>query len=112
MRELLERALADPERGIAEPPAIDDAALDLLAERAGGDARTALGALERAVETARASGGPIDLGAAEDALQRKAVTFDKQGDRHYDYASALIKSMRGLRPRRRGLLPRRDARGR
>ena len=98
VRELLERALADPERGIAEPPVIDDAALDLLAERAGGDARTALGALERAVETARASGAPIDLGAAEDALQRKAVTFDKQGDRHYDYASALIKSMRGSDP--------------
>ena len=43
VRELLERALADPERGIAEPPAIDDEALELLAERAGGDARTALG---------------------------------------------------------------------
>ena len=41
---------------------------------------------------------PIDLEAAEDALQRKAVTFDKQGDRHYDYASALIKSMRGSDP--------------
>ncbi len=98
IRTLLERALADPERGIAEPPPIDEEALELLAIRSGGDARTALGALERAVETARATGAPIDLGAAEDALQRKAVSFDKGGDQHYDYASALIKSMRGSDP--------------
>ncbi len=98
VRELLERALADPERGVAEPPTVTDEALDLLAERAGGDARTALGALERAVDTARASGAEIDLAAAADALQRKAVSFDKGGDQHYDYASALIKSMRGSDP--------------
>lgn len=98
IRELLERALADPERGIADPPPIDGEALDLLAVRSGGDARTALGALERAVETARVTGAPIGLDAAEDALQRKAVSFDKGGDKHYDYASALIKSMRGSDP--------------
>jgi putative ATPase len=98
VRDLLQRALADRERGIDDPPEIADEALELLAERSGGDARTALGALERAVETARAGGEPIDLAAAEDALQRKAVTFDKRGDRHYDYASALIKSMRGSDP--------------
>jgi len=98
VRELLQRALADPERGLADAPAVTDEALDLLAERAGGDARTALGALERAVETARATGAEVDLAGAEDALQRKAVTFDKQGDRHYDYASALIKAMRGSDP--------------
>ncbi len=98
VRELIERALANPERGIAEPPEITDEALELLARRSGGDGRTALGALERAVETARASGGGIDLAAAEDALQRKAVSFDKGGDQHYDYASALIKSMRGSDP--------------
>ena len=98
VRELLERALADPERGIADPPPIDDEALELLAARAGGDARTALSALERAVETARATAGPIDVAVAEDALQRKAVSFDKGGDQHYDYASALIKSMRGSDP--------------
>jgi putative ATPase len=98
VRDLLERALADAERGIADPPPIDEEALDLLAERSGGDARTAFGALERAVEAARAAGEAIDLAGAEDALQRKAVTFDKQGDRHYDYASALIKALRGSDP--------------
>ena len=96
---VIRRALADPERGIADPPAIADDALALLAVRSGGDARTALGALERAVESVRAAGvGEIDLATAEDALQRKAVNFDKGGDQHYDYASALIKSMRGSDP--------------
>ena len=101
-----------PSAGSPTRPAIADEALELLAERSGGDARTALGALERAVEAARAGGGEIDLATAEDALQRKAVTFDKQGDRHYDYASALIKSMRGSDPDAAALLPGGDARGR
>jgi putative ATPase len=98
VRALLERALADPERGIAQPPAVTGEALELLAVRAGGDARTALSALERAVETVATTGGEIDVAIAEDALQRKAVSFDKGGDQHYDYASALIKSMRGSDP--------------
>ena len=92
---LLRRALAEPERGIAAPPSIDDDALELLATRSGGDARTALGALERAVETARAAGHPVDVATAEDALQRKAVSYDREGDRHYDYISAWIKATRG-----------------
>jgi putative ATPase len=98
VRELLERALADPERGIAEPPQVTGEALDLFAERSGGDARTALSALERAAETVQATGEEVDIAVAEDALQRKAVLFDKGGDQHYDYASALIKSMRGSDP--------------
>jgi putative ATPase len=90
---LLRRALADPERGIAEPPPIEDAALAMLAERSGGDARVALSGLERAVE--RAQGKPIDVAAVEDALQRKAIDYDRQGDRHYDFVSAWIKATRG-----------------
>jgi putative ATPase len=96
--ELVRRALADPERGIAEPPDVDDEAIELLATRSGGDARIALAALERAVETARASGHAVDLATAEDALQRKALTFDREGDRHYDYISAWIKATRGSDP--------------
>jgi putative ATPase len=95
IRGLVDRAVADPERGIADPPPIDDEALELLAVRSGGDARTAYGALERAVEAARAGGHPVDLATAEDALQRKAVSFDRQGDQHYDYISAWIKATRG-----------------
>jgi putative ATPase len=90
---LLRRALADPERGVAEPPPIEDAALEMLAERSGGDARVALSGLERAVERAR--GKPIDVAAIEDALQRKALDYDRQGDRHYDFVSAWIKATRG-----------------
>jgi putative ATPase len=93
VEELLRRALADPDRGIAEPPPIEDAALAMLAERSGGDARVALSGLERAVE--RAQGKAIDVAAIEDALQRKALDYDRQGDRHYDFVSAWIKATRG-----------------
>jgi putative ATPase len=98
IRALLERALADPERGIAQPPQVEREALDLLAGRAGGDARTALAALERAVAAAEAGPHAVDLQRAEDALQRKAITYDKGGDRHYDYVSAWIKATRGSDP--------------
>jgi putative ATPase len=96
---VLHRALSDPERGIGEPPPIAPEALKLLATRSGGDARTALGALERAVAAARTAGAAeVDVAAAEDALQRKAVTYDREGDRHYDYISAWIKATRGSDP--------------
>jgi putative ATPase len=95
---LLARALSDPERGIADPPEVADEALALLATRSGGDARTSLGALERAVETAAAAGHQVDVPTAEDALQRKAVSYDREGDRHYDYISAWIKATRGSDP--------------
>jgi putative ATPase len=90
---LLRRALADPERGLAQPPPVQEAALAMLAERSGGDARVALSALERAAERAR--GSEVDVAAIEDALQRKAVDYDRQGDRHYDFISAWIKATRG-----------------
>jgi putative ATPase len=93
VEELLRRALADPERGLPDPPPVSDAALEMLAHRSGGDARVALSALERAVERAR--GEPVDVAAVEDALQRKALEYDRQGDRHYDFVSAWIKATRG-----------------
>jgi putative ATPase len=93
VEELLRRALADPERCVADPPPVADKALAMLAERSGGDARVALSALERAVE--RAGGEEVDVAAIEDALQRRAIDYDRQGDRHYDFISAWIKSTRG-----------------
>jgi putative ATPase len=94
VKTLMRRALDDPERGIADAPPVDDDAMDFLAARAGGDARTALSALELAAET----GERITLAIAEDALQRKAVLYDKGGDKHYDLISAWIKSTRGSDP--------------
>jgi putative ATPase len=90
---LLRRALADPERGLADPPPVSDEALEMLATRSGGDARVALSALERAVERSR--GEEVDVAAIEDALQRKALDYDREGDRHYDFISAWIKATRG-----------------
>ncbi len=93
---LLRRALT-AERGIADPPEVHDDALEFLAARAGGDARTALAALELATETA-SEGQPVTLELAEDALQRRAILYDKGGDRHYDTISAWIKATRGSDP--------------
>jgi putative ATPase len=93
VRALLERALSDPERGLSNPPPVDSKALAMLADRSGGDARVALAGLERAVE--RAGEGEVDVAAIEDALQRKALDFDRDGDRHYDFISAWIKATRG-----------------
>ena len=92
---LLRRALSD-ERGIPDPLEVSGEALEMLAARAGGDARVALAALERAVEATRAEGGgEVGIDAVEDALQRKALLYDREGDRHYDYISAWIKATRG-----------------
>jgi putative ATPase len=80
-------------------PGVDDDAIDFLAARSEGDARTALNALELAGETVRESGEQrVTLAHVEDALQRRAVLYDKAGDRHYDYASAWIKATRGSDP--------------
>jgi putative ATPase len=103
MEALLRRALADPERGLADPPPVTDEALAMLAQRSGGDARVALSGLERAVARAtdlNGAGAPpksdaVDVAAVEDALQRKALDYDREGDRHYDFVSAWIKATRG-----------------
>ncbi|MEJ7892021.1 MAG: replication-associated recombination protein A [Solirubrobacteraceae bacterium] len=75
--------------------AAGDDVLSFLAARSGGDARTALNALELACET---GDGSVSMEVAEDALQRKAVLYDRAGDKHYDYISAWIKSTRGSDP--------------
>jgi putative ATPase len=74
-------------------------ALRFLASRTEGDARAALNALDVAMTTARELGeAEVSLARAEDALQRRAVLYDKGGDRHYDYISAWIKATRGSDP--------------
>jgi putative ATPase len=90
---LLRRAI---ERDEIPHVAVPDAVVEFLAARSGGDARAALNALELAATTA--TGESITLAEAEDAMQRKAVLYDKGGDQHYDYISAWIKSTRGSDP--------------
>jgi putative ATPase len=78
---------------------VEEEAIDFLAARSEGDARTALNALELAGATAGEHGEPrVTLARVEDALQRRAVLYDKRGDQHYDYISAWIKATRGSDP--------------
>ncbi len=89
---LLRRA---QERGeLPDGVELDDDAVELLATRAGGDARIALSALERAAAT----NARIDLAAARDALAGGLVRYDRAGDQHYDTISAWIKATRGSDP--------------
>ena len=89
---LLRRAI---ERDELRGTHVDDDALAFLAARSGGDARTALSALELAADTA---GDRVTMAVAEDALQRRAIRYDRAGDHHYDTVSAWIKSTRGSDP--------------
>ena len=95
MLALLRRSLGD-ERGVAAAE-VDDDALEFLAARSGGDARTALSALELACETAgERRRGDAARGRGRAPAQR--VLYDKGGDRHYDLISAWIKATRGSDP--------------
>jgi putative ATPase len=102
IRTLVLRALADSERGLgASGVTIEPAALDALVNLANGDARVALGTLEFAAAAAPldAAGIPaIGEQTIADALQKRARTYDKGGDAHYDTISAFIKTVRGSDP--------------
>ena len=107
--ELLRRALAD-ERGIADPPPVDDDALEFLAARAGGDARTALAALELAARhRARRRGDARDRGGRA-AAQGGALRQGRRPPLRHDLGVDQVHARLG--PRRVAALPRGDARGR
>src|SRR5687768_11915686 len=95
VEELLRRALTDPERGVPDPPDVPDDVIQFLAARSGGDARAAYNALELACETAQRLRSDVTISLADDAMQMKAILYDKEGDKHYDYISAWIKATRG-----------------
>ena len=101
IKTLLQRAVSD-EKGLAAYKAkIDPDALDFLAEISGGDARTALDAIELGVlTTQRSEDGIIHITqeVATECIQKRVVRYDKSGDNHYDTISAFIKSMRGSDP--------------
>jgi putative ATPase len=94
---IMQRALADGERGLAGlAPEVADEALRLIARLGNGDARSALNILELAVQLAPATGGRRRVGEAgiRDAAQRKTLLYDKSGEEHYNLISALHKSLR------------------
>jgi len=98
---LLRQALEDKERGLGKYTIdIDSEALEYLAGKADGDARVALNALEMAVISSEEKEGliKVTLEAASEAMQKRLLSYDRQGDNHYDMASALIKSIRGSDP--------------
>ena len=100
--ELIHRALTDKERGMGAYQAeITDEAADFLADIAGGDARSALNAIELGVLTTELSGDGrihLTLEVMSECIQKRTVRYDKTGDNHYDTISAFIKSMRGSDP--------------
>jgi len=99
--ELLQAALKDSERGLGNLDLeVEKEALDFLAEKANGDARAALNALETAVLVAggNENGIKVTVEDAAEAMQKRLLSYDRQGDNHYDMASALIKSIRGSDP--------------
>lgn len=102
IKKLIMRAVTDVEKGLGSYKAqIDDAALEFLADISGGDARSALNAIELGVLTTdRSEDGiiHITLDVASECIQKRAVRYDKTGDNHYDTISAFIKSMRGSDP--------------
>jgi putative ATPase len=102
IRGILRQAMADPERGLGKLRLqVSDEAIEHWADVAGGDARSALNALELAALTTPP--GPdgvivIDLDIAAESIQRRVVRYDRDQDEHYDTASAFVKSMRGSDP--------------
>ncbi len=99
---MMKNALEDKENGLGEIDLeIDEDALKHLAKISDGDGRKALGALEIAALTThpdKKGHVHINLHVAEESIQKKAIVYDKNGDAHYDVASAYIKSMRGSDP--------------
>jgi putative ATPase len=93
--ELVDRALSD-ERGLAGAVTLDHDARAHLLRMSAGDARRALNAIEAAAGTTLAEGrAAVDLATLEQAVDKAAVRYDRDGDQHYDVISAFIKSIRG-----------------
>ena len=102
IKKLLVRAVTDDEKGMGIYQAkVTDEALDFLADMAEGDARSALNAIELGILTTEPGENGqivIDIGVAQECIQKRVMRYDKGGDNHYDIISAFIKSMRGSDP--------------
>ncbi len=96
VRTILQRTLADPDRGYGGAVTLTEEAADHLVAVADGDARAALNALEIAVRAAGGQAAELGIDDVADAMRR--FRYDKAADAHYDQVSAFIKSMRGSDP--------------
>ncbi|MEX2375172.1 MAG: replication-associated recombination protein A [Dehalococcoidia bacterium] len=104
IKDLLRRSLTDVEHGLGQLHlAVDEEALDVIAQAAAGDARSAYNILESAASLARPDEGTegparISRETVEHAAQHRTILYDREGDAHYDTISAFIKSVRGSDP--------------
>jgi putative ATPase len=100
VREILQRALQDPDRGLGNLELeCDPSAMDLIVSLAGGDARSALNILElAALEAHKHRGGRIEPDTVQEAAQKRSLLYDKAGEEHYNLISALHKSLRDSDP--------------
>lgn len=102
IKKILDNALKDKERGLGNiPAAIGDGVLGFIAEASYGDARGALNCLEAAfmiTEPGADGVRRITMDTAVEAMQKKALLYDKAGEEHYNVISAFIKSMRNSDP--------------
>ena len=99
IRKIVDNALHDFERGLgAWQLMITDEARDFLIQQSHGDARIALNALETAATLARKARTNIELVHVQEALQKRALRYDKAGEEHYNVISAFIKSLRDSDP--------------
>ena len=94
---IVDRAVTDAERGLADRISLTDGARTALLELSSGDARQALNILEAAAAVAP-DGATIEAVAVAEAAQQRLLAYDRVGDQHYEAASAFIKSMRGNDP--------------
>ena len=102
LKTILNRAISDPKHGLGmRQLSVDDEAIDYLADFSDGDARVALNALELAVQTTAPEGDGllhITRAGVQEAMQKKALLYDKAGEEHFNLISALHKSLRGSDP--------------
>ena len=99
LRAILAATLTDTERGLGgQGVTIEEAAAGHLVRMADGDARSLLNSLEIAAKLLPEESGCITLTLVEEAIQRKSLRYDKDGEEHYNLISALHKSLRDSDP--------------
>jgi len=102
LKAIMNNALTDKERGLGNIKIeVQEDAFDFISDLSHGEARVALGTLEAAVmlvKPNRENKRVVTLEIAQEAMQRKALLYDKGGEEHYNVISAFIKSMRGSDP--------------